>query len=71
MARKFVISRRAGPALDVDFEGDLNEQKYGAVSCGDGEKLVIAGAGTGKTRTLTYRVAWLLSRGVPADATYP
>ncbi len=68
MARKFLIPRRAGPALDVDFEGDLNEQQYGAVSCGDGEKLVIAGAGTGKTRTLTYRVAWLLSRGVPADA---
>ncbi|HJO02872.1 MAG TPA: ATP-dependent helicase [Acidobacteriota bacterium] len=68
MARKFVIPRRAGPGLDVDFEGDLNEQQYAAVSCGDGEKLVIAGAGTGKTRTLTYRVAWLLSRGVAADA---
>ncbi len=68
MARKFVIQRRAGPELDVDFEADLNEQQYAAVTCGDGEKLVIAGAGTGKTRTLTYRVAWLLSRGIPADA---
>ena len=67
MARKFVIPRRGGPALDVDFEGDLNEQQHAAVTSGDGEKLVIAGAGTGKTRTLTYRVAWLLSRGVPAD----
>ncbi len=52
----------------MDFEGDLNEQQYNAVSSGDGGKLVIAGAGTGKTRTLTYRVAWLLARGVPADA---
>ena len=68
MARKFVIPRRVGAVLDVDFEGDLNEQQYRAVRCGDGGKLVIAGAGTGKTRTLTYRVAWLLSRGVPADA---
>lgn len=52
----------------MDFEGDLNEQQYAAVTSGDGGKLVIAGAGTGKTRTLTYRVAWLLSRGVPADS---
>ncbi len=68
MARKFVLTRRSGPLVDIDFEAGLNEQQYAAVTCGSGPKLVIAGAGTGKTRTLTYRVAWLLHQGVPADA---
>ena len=68
MARRFAIPRRSGSGLNVDFEGDLNAQQYAAATCSDGQKLVIAGAGTGKTRTLTYRVAWLLTRGVPADS---
>src|SRR5213080_527721 len=41
--------------------------QYAAVTAPPGPALVIAGAGSGKTRTLTYRVAFLLEQGVPAD----
>lgn len=67
MARRFVLQRRPGQALDVDFESDLNAEQRAAVTSGDGPKLVIAGAGTGKTRTLTYRVAWLLAQGASPE----
>src|SRR6195256_7017207 len=50
----------------IDYRAELNDQQYQAVTSGPGAALVIAGAGSGKTRTLTYRVAWLLEQGVPA-----
>jgi hypothetical protein len=48
----------------IDYAAELNEQQLAAVTSPGGGALVIAGAGSGKTRTLIYRVAWLLENGV-------
>ncbi len=48
----------------IDFANDLNAEQLAAVTAPPGPLLVLAGAGSGKTRTLTYRVAHLLSQGV-------
>ncbi len=45
----------------MNFKDELNEEQYAAVTAPDGPSLVIAAAGTGKTRTLVYRLAWLVN----------
>ncbi len=50
----------------IDFEKALNAEQLAAVRSPDGPVLIIAAAGTGKTRTLTYRVAHLVEQGVDA-----
>ncbi|MDR1434962.1 MAG: ATP-dependent helicase [Puniceicoccales bacterium] len=50
--------------MAIAFEQELNEEQWTAVISQSPTNLILAGAGTGKTRTLTYRVAWLIERGV-------
>jgi DNA helicase-2/ATP-dependent DNA helicase PcrA len=48
----------------VDFRNELSEIQFKAVTYMDGPELVIAGAGSGKTRVLTYKIAYLLEKGI-------
>ena len=69
MARRIVLSSdrdepsRSTEDLTIDYAEDLNEQQYAAATAGDGPLLIVAGAGTGKTRTLIYRLAYLVETG--------
>jgi len=68
MSRDYVLQPFSPPVhLHIDYAGELNAQQHAAVTAPPGPALVIAGAGSGKTRTLTYRVGFLLEQGIPAD----
>src|SRR5690606_34376335 len=71
MARQFVLKADdnvpARQRLTIDYAGELNPQQYAAATAPGGPVLVIAGAGTGKTRTLVYRVAYLVETGTPPE----
>ncbi len=63
MAREYKILRsKPVSASGIDYGKELNTEQLAAVTSPPGKALVIAGAGSGKTRTLTYRVSWLLDQ---------
>ena len=64
--KKYVLKKRQPQKTNykVNYEQDLNEKQLEAVMSNEGALLVIAGAGSGKTKTLTYRVARLIEDGV-------
>jgi DNA helicase-2/ATP-dependent DNA helicase PcrA len=68
MSRDYVLQSFSPPVqLQIDYARELNEQQCAAVTAPPGPALVIAGAGSGKTRTLTYRVAYLIEQGIPPE----
>src|SRR5580693_8519527 len=68
MSREYVLQPFRPPIhLQIDYAKELNEQQHAAVTAPPGPALIIAGAGSGKTRTLIYRVAFLLEQGIPPE----
>lgn len=64
--KKYFLHREPA-TFTVDYEHELNPEQYAAVMHQDGPALVLAGAGTGKTRVVTYRVARLIESGISPE----
>jgi len=65
---RLVLKRAAAGVRAVDYEKELNEAQFKAVTTTEGPLLIVAGAGTGKTRTLVYRVARLVEIGAKPES---
>ena len=62
--RRYVLRPTKAKSYRVDYARELNEEQRAVVFAPDGPTLVVAGAGSGKTRTLVYRVSRLIEDGV-------
>jgi DNA helicase-2/ATP-dependent DNA helicase PcrA len=69
MPHKYVLKTHfaAEGNFRINYKEELTEEQLPIVTAPGGPMLVIAGAGSGKTRTVTYRVAYLVESGVPLD----
>ena len=65
---RLVLRRVVAGAQAIDYEKELNEAQFKAVTTTEGPLLIVAGAGTGKTRTLVYRVARLVEIGAKPES---
>jgi len=65
---RLVLQRIGAGSRAVDYEKELNEAQFKAVTTTEGPLLIVAGAGTGKTRTLVYRVARLVEIGAKPES---
>jgi DNA helicase-2/ATP-dependent DNA helicase PcrA len=66
--RKITLKHTPPAGLARQLADDLNPSQREAATAPDGYNLILAGPGSGKTRVVTYRVAWLIGRGVPAES---
>ena len=72
--KKYIIKKPVGELhivhpqrFQIDYKNELNTEQYEVVVSVNGPHLIIAGAGTGKTRTIVYRVAYLVELGVKPE----
>ncbi|HKR13532.1 MAG TPA: UvrD-helicase domain-containing protein [Pyrinomonadaceae bacterium] len=65
---RLVLKRMGAGSPAIDYEKELNEAQFKAVTTTEGPLLIVAGAGTGKTRTLVYRVARLVEIGAKPES---
>jgi ATP-dependent DNA helicase UvrD/PcrA len=66
--RKIRLKKAGDDRLAARFTEDLNDSQRAAATAPDGYNLILAGPGSGKTRVITYRVAYLIARGVPPES---
>ncbi len=66
--RKIRLHKTAPDRLVEQFARDLNESQRQAATAPGGYNLILAGPGSGKTRVITYRVAYLIAKGVPPES---
>lgn len=67
--KKYILkpAERSDRNFTIDYHAELNNEQYAVVTAAEGPCLVLAGAGSGKTRTLVYRVAYLIEKGVSPE----